>query len=221
MGSADAALWQPDQQSMGAAGLPEPAALASAPMPPPVPKSSWPVSSAATPASLLTPIFPPAAAGGPSGAGRPQHPPGTSPVLPPAAGAEASTKDTGIFPSKVPWQQPAPGSASGPSAANPVGIGTAPAGAPPGHQVPMPIPLPPTATSPEGSVHSSSHAGDVVAAERECVLCWDKGRETTLAPCGHRALCLPCTELLLGSAEPRCPICRRGVRSFISKEYDA
>ena len=86
---------------------------------------------------------------------------------------------------------------------------------------PSPLPLPqPTVTNTAGSM-SRSHAGDppAAAAEAECVLCWDAARGTTLAPCGHRALCVPCTELLLGSAEPQCPICRKDVKSYICREY--
>ncbi len=66
---------------------------------------------------------------------------------------------------------------------------------------------------------------DAPAAEEDatvCVMCWEKPRQTTLAPCGHRALCAPCTKLLLGQlAPPLCPICRCGVQSYIMREFNA
>ena len=48
--------------------------------------------------------------------------------------------------------------------------------------------------------------------------CWEVPRETTLAPCGHRALCLACTKLLLAGGR-ECPICRAAVESYILREY--
>ena len=50
-----------------------------------------------------------------------------------------------------------------------------------------------------------------------CVTCWELAPETTLAPCGHRCLCIRCTErLLLPRSRGRaamCPVCRQEVRS--------
>ncbi|CAL8468523.1 g8063 [Coccomyxa elongata] len=66
---------------------------------------------------------------------------------------------------------------------------------------------------------------DAPAAEEDatvCVMCWEKPRQTTLAPCGHRALCAPCTKLLLGQhTPPLCPICRCDVQSYIMREFNA
>mmetsp|Transcript_38637 Transcript_38637/g.84027 ORF Transcript_38637/g.84027 Transcript_38637/m.84027 type:complete len:151 (+) Transcript_38637:230-682(+) len=53
-----------------------------------------------------------------------------------------------------------------------------------------------------------------------CAICYDDCRKTILAPCGHKALCKGCTHKLISStAYPRCPICRKGVQSYIEKEY--
>lgn len=46
--------------------------------------------------------------------------------------------------------------------------------------------------------------------EDSCILCWAAPRETTLAPCGHRALCERCTRTLLQASHP-CPVCRAKV----------
>ncbi|BDA43514.1 probable ubiquitin carboxyl-terminal hydrolase 13 at N-terminal half [Coccomyxa sp. Obi] len=66
---------------------------------------------------------------------------------------------------------------------------------------------------------------DAPAGEEDatvCVMCWEKPRQTTLAPCGHTALCAPCTKLLLAQrAPPLCPICRCGVQSYIMREFNA
>jgi hypothetical protein len=59
----------------------------------------------------------------------------------------------------------------------------------------------------------------------DCVMCLDARRETTLAPCGHRALCGSCTSLLLSARargqQPLCPICRKPVESYITREFHA
>ena len=56
-------------------------------------------------------------------------------------------------------------------------------------------------------------------------MCLDAPRQTTLAPCGHRALCMACTGLLLATRDsgqdPLCPICREVVQSYIRREFDA
>jgi hypothetical protein len=52
-------------------------------------------------------------------------------------------------------------------------------------------------------------------------MCWERQRQTTLAPCGHRGLCTPCTELLLTSGKPTlCPMCRCSVQSYIVREFE-
>ena len=57
-----------------------------------------------------------------------------------------------------------------------------------------------------------------------CVICWAAPRQTALAPCDHRNMCLAC----LGSqstyhAEQRqpvgCPTCRAAVHSFVCRVY--
>ena len=53
-----------------------------------------------------------------------------------------------------------------------------------------------------------------------CAICYDDCKKTILAPCGHKAICKGCTQKLMGStAHPKCPICRKGVQSYIVKEY--
>ncbi|PSC72658.1 mitochondrial ubiquitin ligase activator of NFKB 1 [Micractinium conductrix] len=43
---------------------------------------------------------------------------------------------------------------------------------------------------------------------------------TLLAPCGHRVLCLRCTQLVRNSVSPLCPICREPIESFIKRAWD-
>ena len=47
----------------------------------------------------------------------------------------------------------------------------------------------------------------------------ERPKETTLAPCGHRALCVACTETFMASSG-LCPICRGAVQCFIRREYN-
>lgn len=65
-----------------------------------------------------------------------------------------------------------------------------------------------------------SDAGAEAQRESECVMCWDAAPETTLAPCGHRSLCLACTRLLLAPRRhgqaATCPVCREEVRMLCS-----
>jgi hypothetical protein len=68
---------------------------------------------------------------------------------------------------------------------------------------------------------SGSCVGSSSEAVPECVMCLDAPRQSTLAPCGHRVLCMPCTLALLGRQEPLCPICRARVLSYISTVFDA
>ncbi|GAB4821503.1 hypothetical protein N2152v2_008549 [Parachlorella kessleri] len=202
MVSSQPAPWLPGEQATEAA-LPWPAA-AVAPSPPiaslqPQSPAGWPGASAPPPL-FASPFIPPAAASVATPAvadvtSQPSPPViGGIPSAAPAAAAESQQAAAGAFGSTV--QQAGLGPAAAPASAAAL---TGSTGLPPGqvlqHPMPMPIPLPAAAANPEGSVHSS-HAGDLTAAEAECVLCWDAARETTLAPCGHRALCVPCTELV-------------------------
>lgn len=59
----------------------------------------------------------------------------------------------------------------------------------------------------------------------QCVFCFDAPKATTLAPCGHRALCADCTKQLLrmrgeGEGRPNCPICRNEVESYIIRVFN-
>jgi hypothetical protein len=47
----------------------------------------------------------------------------------------------------------------------------------------------------------------------------EKPKETTLAPCGHRALCLGCTEKVL-AAKRGCPVCRGAIQCYIKREFN-
>ncbi|KAL4425579.1 hypothetical protein ABPG75_009595 [Micractinium tetrahymenae] len=58
---------------------------------------------------------------------------------------------------------------------------------------------------------ASAPAPPPPTAQRECRICLDSSAELlVLVPCGHRAACFECTELLLARPEGRrmCPICR-------------
>ncbi|CAL5221362.1 g3541 [Coccomyxa viridis] len=63
-------------------------------------------------------------------------------------------------------------------------------------------------------------AGEEEVTQQDCIVCWEEPRQATLAPCGHRALCSSCIQLLLKMPDARCPICRSIVQSFILKECD-
>ncbi|GAB4817716.1 hypothetical protein N2152v2_004762 [Parachlorella kessleri] len=78
----------------------------------------------------------------------------------------------------------------------------------------------PAATAAPVASQEQEGAGE---ADLECVMCLDAPRETTLAPCGHRALCLACTLTLVGAQRQQalCPVCRQGVLCYIRKEYQA
>ena len=74
-----------------------------------------------------------------------------------------------------------------------------------------------------GSASESSKpaAPRLLMEDRECVMCLSEPPMTWLAPCGHQALCLGCTEQLFGRAgQPhvagRCPVCRLPVLSYIA-----
>ena len=47
----------------------------------------------------------------------------------------------------------------------------------------------------------------------------EKPKETTLAPCGHRALCLGCTEKVLAGGKG-CPVCRGPIQCYIKREFN-
>ena len=84
-------------------------------------------------------------------------------------------------------------------------------------------------TSSDTCVQASSSASEpskltaprLLMEDRECVMCLSEPPMTWLAPCGHQALCLGCTEQLFGKAgEPHvaglCPVCRLPVLSYIA-----
>ena len=56
----------------------------------------------------------------------------------------------------------------------------------------------------------------VVSSTFMCKICTVKEVQVTLAPCGHRALCVDCVQTVLHQP---CPFCREPVQSFIRKEY--
>ena len=84
-------------------------------------------------------------------------------------------------------------------------------------------------TSSDPGVEASTSASEpskpaaprLLMEDRECVMCLSEPPMTWLAPCGHQALCLGCTEQLFGKAgEPHvaglCPVCRLPVLSYIA-----
>ena len=60
-------------------------------------------------------------------------------------------------------------------------------------------------------------------ASAGCVICMDAPQECTLAPCGHRCVCLACVASLLrrGGCHAVCPMCRQQIASFIRREFVA
>ena len=75
--------------------------------------------------------------------------------------------------------------------------------------------------STSASEPSKPAAPRLLMEDRECVMCLSEPPMTWLAPCGHQALCLGCTEQLFGKAgKPHvaglCPVCRLPVLSYIA-----
>ena len=75
--------------------------------------------------------------------------------------------------------------------------------------------------SSSASAPSKPPAPRLLMEHRECVMCLSEPPMTWLAPCGHQALCLGCTEQLFGKAgTPHvaglCPVCRLPVLSYIA-----
>lgn len=73
----------------------------------------------------------------------------------------------------------------------------------------------------------SSESSDNEAAEMRmqaarsqdtCCICFTAGKEAALVPCGHKALCLACAEVIKERGQ-KCPICRSRVSDFI-RVYD-
>ena len=54
------------------------------------------------------------------------------------------------------------------------------------------------------------------AATPECVVCFENAALVTLVPCGHRKICIDCAE----RCKHKCPVCRKGFRTVLSKIYD-
>ncbi|PSC73817.1 KRAB-A domain-containing 2-like [Micractinium conductrix] len=77
---------------------------------------------------------------------------------------------------------------------------------------------PPRAQQPRHEQQAGASASRLLlpGEDLSCVLCMDAARETLLAPCGHRVLCVHCTQLVRGSASPPCPICCKPIESFIT-----
>lgn len=46
-----------------------------------------------------------------------------------------------------------------------------------------------------------------------CVMCQDAQRQTMFKPCNHATLCAPCSQQIMNTPEPRCPLCRKNVVS--------
>ena len=54
-------------------------------------------------------------------------------------------------------------------------------------------------------------------SEKKCVICMDAKIDTVCVPCGHRCLCVECSDLIM--KQKKCPICRSNIDQII-KTYD-
>ncbi|EJU02433.1 hypothetical protein DACRYDRAFT_116119 [Dacryopinax primogenitus] len=79
-----------------------------------------------------------------------------------------------------------------------------------------PTPVPPkadplpTTASDAGTRHKKSQSGNVdydLSLIGRCVVCQDEEANIALVDCGHLALCMPCSDLIMKSTR-ECPLCR-------------
>lgn len=63
---------------------------------------------------------------------------------------------------------------------------------------------------------SSVAAPAIEEANSECVVCLDRQRKVTIAPCGHLVCCLECFQSL---PKKECPLCNGAIQSHIFKVY--
>eukprot|EP01113_Clastostelium_recurvatum_P014315 TRINITY_DN17772_c0_g1_i1.p1 TRINITY_DN17772_c0_g1~~TRINITY_DN17772_c0_g1_i1.p1 ORF type:complete len:166 (-),score=34.59 TRINITY_DN17772_c0_g1_i1:158-655(-) len=82
--------------------------------------------------------------------------------------------------------------------------------------VPSPISISPPhrqSMPPSVVLHASAPPDDVDDSEA-CVVCVEREKNTALIPCGHRAFCAECAQLLL-SKKSVCPLCRLPIQSVL------
>jgi len=53
-----------------------------------------------------------------------------------------------------------------------------------------------------------------VAGQDRCCVCMDNRKDAVLTPCGHKAMCVQCAEMLK-ARERRCPVCRQGISAVV------
>jgi hypothetical protein len=53
-----------------------------------------------------------------------------------------------------------------------------------------------------------------LSGENVCCVCMDKRKDAVCVPCGHKAMCLECAEMLK-ARERRCPVCRQEIGSIV------
>merc|ERR1719345_708338 len=53
-----------------------------------------------------------------------------------------------------------------------------------------------------------------VAGQDKCCVCMDQRKDGVLVPCGHKAMCMSCAEMLK-ARDRRCPVCRQNIGSVV------
>lgn len=53
-----------------------------------------------------------------------------------------------------------------------------------------------------------------VAGQDQCCVCMDQRKDAVLTPCGHKAMCMQCAEMLK-ARERRCPVCRQHIGGVV------
>lgn len=60
---------------------------------------------------------------------------------------------------------------------------------------------------------SSPSATSASSTTSECVVCMENDRCIVFKPCGHVCCCEKCSEHMLSSSSPKCPLCRQDLKS--------
>ena len=47
-----------------------------------------------------------------------------------------------------------------------------------------------------------------------CSVCWNAPMDALLRPCRHGKFCSACVDTILGSSDPRCPLCRTTIETY-------
>ena len=72
----------------------------------------------------------------------------------------------------------------------------------------------------EAAAAAATAASVASKAEKEadadaCVVCLEGGRTHAFLPCGHRAVCMGCSERLAAASASTCPMCREPFQSVV------